>query len=122
MNYLIWIIARKKIMSATTDSEMSVKYDMDNKPGISNLINIYVSLTNKSIEEVENEFIGKNYGEFKRCVADVVVKFLSDIQLKYKEYINSNIIDEILDNGKNKTIKEAELKYNIVKEKVGLVR
>ena len=115
-------VARKKIMSATTDSEMSVKYDMDNKPGISNLINIYVSLTNKSIEEVENEFIGKNYGEFKRCVADVVVKFLSDIQLKYKEYINSNIIDEILDNGKNKTIKEAELKYNIVKEKVGLVR
>ena len=114
--------ARKKIMSATTDSEMSVKYDMDNKPGISNLINIYVSLTNKSIEEVENEFIGKNYGEFKRCVADVVVKFLSDIQLKYKEYINSNIIDEILDNGKNKTIKEAELKYNIVKEKIGLVR
>ena len=115
-------VARKKIMSATTDSEMSVKYDMDNKPGISNLINIYVSLTNKSIEEVENEFIGKNYGEFKRCVADVVVNFLSDIQLKYKEYINSNIIDEILDNGKNKTIKEAELKYNIVKEKVGLVR
>ena len=115
-------VARKKIMSATTDSEMSIKFDMENKPGISNLINIYVSLTNKTIEEVENEFKGKNYGEFKKAVADVVVSFLSDIQKKYIEYMNSNIIDEILDKGKEKVLKEAELKYNLVKEKIGLVR
>lgn len=115
-------VARKKIMSATTDSEMSIKFDMDNKPGISNLINIYVSLTNKTISEVESEFIGKNYGEFKRCVADVVVEFLKEIQEKYNYYINSTIIDEILDNGKNITVKEAEIKYNLVKERIGLVR
>ena len=58
-------VIRKKIMGATTDSEMVVKYDVSNKPGISNLINIYASLTGKNIEEVEEEFRGKNYGEFK---------------------------------------------------------
>ena len=59
-------LIRKKIMSATTDSDMTIKYDKETKPGISNLINIYVSLTGKSIEEVETEFAGKNYGEFKK--------------------------------------------------------
>ena len=63
-------------MRATTDSDMLVKYDEENKPGISNLINIYSSLTGKSHDEVESLFEGKNYGEFKRCVADVVCEFL----------------------------------------------
>ena len=115
-------VARKKIMGATTDSEMVVKYDEENKPGISNLINIYASFTNKSIKEVEEEFAGKNYGEFKKCVADVVVAFLKDVQEKYNYYLNSNVIDEILDKGRDKTIKEAKEKYDLVKEKVGLVR
>ena len=115
-------VARKKIMSATTDSECVIKYDMDNKPGISNLINIYVSLTNKTIEDVENEFMGKNYGEFKKCVADVVVDFLRDIQEKYNSYISSTIIDEILDNGKNITVNEAKVKYDLVKDRIGLTR
>ena len=114
--------ARKKIMGATTDSEMIVKYDMVNKPGISNLINIYSSLTGKTIEEVENIFSGKNYGEFKKCVADEVETLLTNIQEKYKEYINSNLIDEVLDKGRNKTVKEAEKKYNEIKDKVGFKR
>lgn len=114
--------ARKKIMGATTDSEMLIKYDVENKPGISNLINIYVSLTGKTIKEVENEFEGKNYGEFKRQVADEVEKLLTDIQEKYKEYINNDIIDKILNDGREKVIKEAEKKYNEVKVKVGFTR
>ena len=115
-------VARKKIMSATTDSEMVIKYDPENKPGISNLINIYVSLTNKTIESVEEEFTGKNYGEFKRCVADEVEKLLTSVQDAYNEYINSDIINEILDKGRNKVLVEAEKKYNEVKEKVGFTR
>ncbi len=114
--------ARKKIMGATTDSEMIVKYDVVNKPGISNLINIYSSLTGKTIEEVENIFSGKNYGEFKKCVADEVEILLTNIQEKYKEYINSNLIDEVLDKGREKTVKEAEKKYNEVRDKVGFKR
>ena len=65
---------RKKIMSATTDSDMLVKYDKENKPGISNLISIYSALKNISIEEVEEEFKDSNYGNFKRAVADIVVE------------------------------------------------
>jgi len=115
-------VARKKIMGATTDSEMIVKYDPENKPGISNLINIYISLTNKTIEEVEKEFEGKNYGEFKRCVADEVEKLLTSVQEKYDEYFNSKMLDEILDRGREKVLKEAEKKYKEVKEKIGFVR
>ena len=112
-------VIRKKIMGATTDSEMVVKYDVSNKPGISNLINIYASLTGKSIEEVEEEFRGKNYGEFKRCVSDKVVDLISHIQDEYNKYINSDIIDEILDDGARKTIAYAKEKYELVEKKIG---
>ena len=112
-------VIRKKIMGATTDSEMVVKYDVSNKPGISNLINIYASLTGKSIEEVEEEFRGKNYGEFKRCVSDKVVDLISHIQDDYNKYINSDIIDEILDDGARKTIAYAKEKYELVEKKIG---
>lgn len=113
---------RKKIMSATTDSEMIIKYDPINKPGISNLINIYTSLNGKSIKEVEKEFEGKNYGEFKKCVADVVVERILEIQNKYKEIISSNEIDRILDEGRDITRKIAKEKLEDMKNKIGLGR
>ncbi len=112
-------VIRKKIMRATTDSEMSVKYDPENKPGISNLITIYASVSNKTIKEVEQEFIDSNYGTFKKVVADAVVKEVSRIQSKYNEYINSDIIDKILDEGKKKSRIFAKAKYEAVKNKVG---
>lgn len=115
-------VARKKIMSATTDSEMSIHYDPDNKPGISNLINIYVSLTDKTIEEVEKEFIDSNYGTFKKAVADEVEKFLVDIQNKYNKLLDSKELDIILDEGRDKTIEIAKRKYLEAKEKMGFHR
>lgn len=115
-------ITRKKIMSATTDSEMRVKFDPENKPGISNLIHIYSSVTNKSYKEIETEFDGKNYGEFKKCVADEVIKVIEEIQNKYNEIINSDILDKILDEGINKTRKIAKEKYELMKHKMGLER
>jgi tryptophanyl-tRNA synthetase len=114
--------ARKKIMSATTDSEMIVKYDPENKPGISNLLNIYCSLTNTTIEDAEIKFNGYNYGSFKKEVADVVVEFLRDIQSKYNEIINSEELDRILDEGKKKTTELARNKYEEMKKKIGLYR
>lgn len=112
-------VIRKKIMRATTDSEMSVKYDEENKPGISNLINIYSALTNKDIKEVEEEFKESNYGTFKKSVADVVVEHIAKIQEKYNEYLNSDIIDVILEEGKKKTKIYAKAKYDAVKNKIG---
>ncbi|MGM9879029.1 MAG: tryptophan--tRNA ligase [Bacilli bacterium] len=113
---------RKKIKSATTDSEMSVKFDMENKPGISNLINIYSALTLKSVKEIEDEFKTSNYGNFKEKVADVVCDEVSKIQARYRELIKSDELDKILDRGISKTREIARVKYELVKEKVGLGR
>ncbi len=114
--------ARKKIMSATTDSEMIIKYDPVNKPGISNLINIYRSLTNKSIKEVEEEFIDSNYGTFKTKVADEVVSLLTNIQSKYNEILNSDYLDEILDEGAKISIEITKKYYEKMKKLIGLGR
>lgn len=115
-------VIRKKIMGATTDSEMKIKFDPINKPGISNLMNIYSALTNKNMEEIEKLFDGKNYGEFKKEVADVVVKEIEQIQKKYNEIINSNELDQILNDGIEYTRREAKEKYNIMKTKMGFRR
>lgn len=113
---------RKKIMSATTDSDTKVIYDKENKPGISNLINIYASLSNLSIKEVEDKFKDYNYGNFKKEVADLVVEELTKIQDKYNNIINSDELNKILDEGRNKTSQIAKEKYELLKSKIGLGR
>lgn len=114
---------RKKIMSATTDSGCDVKFDVENKPGISNLINIVVALTGKTIQEVEEEFSGKNYGEFKKYVADIVVNEVTNIQEKYNELINNKeVLDKILDDGVKITREIAKNKFNTMKSKMGLYK
>ncbi len=115
-------VIRKKIMGATTDSDTLIKFDPINKPGISNLINIYASLSNKKIEEVENLFINKKYGELKKEVADLVIEELTKIQTKYYELINSEELDKILDDGIEFTRKIAKEKYELMKNKMGLHR
>ena len=115
-------VIRKKIMSATTDSEMSIKYDPENKPGISNLINIYSSLKNISIEETEKEFKDANYGSFKKAVADIVVECVEDIQKKYEYYLNSTEIDDILNSGVARTREIAKAKYDLVKKRINIGR
>ena len=113
---------RKKIMSAVTDSENKIYYDKENKPGISNLIVIYATLSNLSIEDVENKFKNNNYKKKKKSVADLVVETLMTIQEKYYKILNSDIINKILDEGKYKTEKIAHKKYNEVLKCVGLGR
>lgn len=114
--------ARKKIMKATTDSDNIIKYDMENKTGISNLLNIVSSLTDESIESLEEKFIDVGYGEFKKCVADVVSNFLEDIQSKYETIINSEELDKILDKGIEVSRKLAKDKYELIKSKLGVER
>ena len=113
---------RKKIMSATTDSEMRIVYDKENKPGISNLMNIYSEITEMSLEEIEEKFKNSNYGEFKKEVADVVVKEILKIQEKYNQILESSELDRILDEGREKTMEIAQKKYEIMKKKIGLGR
>lgn len=85
-----------------TDSEGIIKFDKDNKPGISNLLTIYSILTNKPIAEIEEKYEGKGYGEFKADLAQVVINTLTPIQQKYYELMESSELDEILDQGAEK--------------------
>lgn len=113
---------RKKIMSATTDSESIVKYDELNKPGISNLMNIYSGLTDVSISDIENKFENSNYGEFKKEVADTVVNFLKDIQSNYEYLIKKQELDKLLDENAKKVNDMARLKYEDMRKKMGVYR
>lgn len=86
---------RRKFKRAVTDSETSVKYDRDSKPGVSNLLTIYCAATGKTIEEAENEFEGKGYGVLKPAVADAVIALTEPVRaesrrlLKDKAYLES---------------------------------
>ena len=112
---------RKKIMSATTDSFNKVDFN-ETQPGISNLINIYASLSNQSVLDVVSKYKDYNYGNFKKEVADLVVDVILNIQNKYKEYLNSNLINEILDKGLDHTSSIAKKKYEDMKSKIGILR
>lgn len=115
-------VIRKKISSAVTDSEGSIIYDPVNKPGVSNLLTIMACCSGKSIEELVAEYNGRGYGEFKKAVADSVVNVLKPIQEKYKEYINSPYIDEVLNQGREKASYFAAKMVSKVKRKMGLGR
>lgn len=112
----------KKIMRATTDSDNTIKYDPENKPGISNLLNIAASLSNIPIETIEKEFEGKGYGEFKKYVATLTSSHISMIQEKYNQLINSDVLDDILDEGIKKSKILADEKFQLMKERLGIIR
>lgn len=92
----------KKIKSATTDSDQSIHYDKENKPGISNLMSIYSLCSGKSLDEIQAYYERRGYGEFKADVAELVVETLRPIQKRYNELIQSEELDNILDQGAEK--------------------
>jgi len=112
----------KKIMSATTDSGKEVKYNITKKPGISNLLTIYSLLTGKTTQALEKEFAGKNYGEFKKALAEVVVNYLEPFRRKQKELLTREVyVQEILKQGASKASTIAKATMQEVKEKMGLL-
>lgn len=113
---------RKKINSAVTDSIGKVNYDPENQPGVTNLINIYMSLSGKSKEEIVEEFADANYGTFKKAVGDLVAETFEKIQTRYNELINSDELDKILEDGKERSRAIAKKKYELMKQKIGLRR
>jgi tryptophanyl-tRNA synthetase len=112
----------KKIKSAVTDSEGIVKFDIENKPGISNLLSIYSIFDGKSIPEIEEMYSGKGYGDFKADLADIVVNALAPIQGKYFELVNSSELDAILDEGAAKANKAANKMLKKMENAMGLGR
>jgi len=78
----------KKIKSATTDAGREITFDEKEKPGISNLLTIHAALSGKSVADLENEFAGKGYGDFKAAVAEVVVEYLRPIRSRALELLD----------------------------------
>ncbi|MDD6037124.1 MAG: tryptophan--tRNA ligase [Lachnospiraceae bacterium] len=109
----------RKFKRAVTDSDSEVRYSED-KPGISNLIDIYRATTGKSIEEVEKEFDGKGYGEFKLAVGESVVDVLKPLQERVAELSKDKAyIDSIIKNNAERANYVATKTLRKVQKKVG---
>lgn len=111
----------KKFKKSVTDSDNIIKYKNKNT-GIDNLINIYSSVTNKQIVDIEKEFENSGYGKFKLAVAEEVIKILSKIQEKYKYYIsNKDYLEQNYKQAAQKACEISEKTLKKVKEVIGFL-
>ncbi|MDR2600517.1 MAG: tryptophan--tRNA ligase [Oscillospiraceae bacterium] len=107
---------------AVTDSETCVRYDVDNKPGISNLMQIYSVCTGKGFEEIEKEFDGKGYGDFKLRVGEAVVELLQPIREEATKLLaDKAYLENIFKNGAEKASYVANKTLRKVYKKVGFI-
>lgn len=113
-------VSKKKILSAVTDSDSHVKFDPENKPGISNLLEIYSIISGKTIEELETMYEGKGYGDFKKDLAEVVGNELQRIQDRYNEILDGDYLDNVLEAGAEKARRIARKKLAKVERKIGI--
>ena len=114
-------VIMKKIKSAVTDSEAEVAC-REGKDGVNNLMTIYSCCTGKSFPEIENEFAGKGYGDFKTAVGEAVVAELEPIQAKYKQIINEKAyLAECMKNGAEAATRISQRTLDKVMKKVGFI-
>lgn len=111
---------KKSIMKATTDSDGIVKFDAENKPGISNLLNIYSALSEKTVAELETMYEGKGYGDFKKDLVEVTIDALAPIKQRYQEIRESKELIEILNDGAQKADAIAQETMKRVRKNFGL--
>lgn len=111
----------KKVMSAVTDTGKEIKYN-SKKPGISNLLTIYSLFSEKSIKDLEKEFEGKGYAEFKKSLVDLLIRKLEPFRNKKKELLGrENYIQEILSQGAKRARVIAQSMMEDVRSKMGLI-
>ena len=110
----------RKFKRAVTDSEASIRYDVENKPGVSNLIEIYGAVTGKSFAEVEKEFEGKGYGDFKLAVGEAFADMLTPLQNRFDELSKDKAyIDGVIKENAEKANYFAQKTLRKVQKKVG---
>jgi tryptophanyl-tRNA synthetase len=112
---------RKKIMSAVTDSEPTVRYDRAEKPGISNLLEIMSACTGRSIDDLAAEYRDGGYGVFKEAVAEAVIAELAPIRAAY-EHLDDDDVARILQRGALDARTKAEAYQQQVRDATGLHR
>jgi len=112
---------KKKIGASTTDSGKEIKFNPNEKPGISNLLTIYSLFSNKSIKDLEKEFQGQNYQTFKQALSKLLIEKLEPLRSKKSELEkNPKILEEILNNGSHSARELAKKTMENVKKSMGL--
>lgn len=111
---------KKSIMRATTDSEGSIRFDPENKPGVSNLLNIYSVFSGLEIADIEKKYEGCGYGDFKKDLVEVTVDALTPIKARFDEIRQSQELINILKDGAERANAIAEKTMKRVKDNFGL--
>jgi tryptophanyl-tRNA synthetase len=115
-------IIMNKIKRAVTDTGKEVAYN-ETRPGISNLITIYSSLTGKSFDEIKEEYEGKGYADFKSDLGEIVVEYLKPVQTRYTELMkNRDYINQSLKSGAERAGRIAYRTLSKVQKKIGLIQ
>ncbi|HSE09813.1 MAG TPA: tryptophan--tRNA ligase [Nocardioidaceae bacterium] len=112
----------KKIRSAVTDSGTEIRFDAEKKPGISNLLTIYSALTGRSVEDLENEYDGRGYGDLKKDLSEIVVDFVTPFRDRTLDLLDDEAeLDAVLWRGAEKASEVAERTLADVYDRVGFV-
>jgi tryptophanyl-tRNA synthetase len=115
-------ISAKKIRSAVTDSDTVVRFDETEKPGVSNLLTIYSALTGRSVDDLERQYAGRGYGDFKGDLAEVVVEFVTPFRTRTLELLDDRAeLDAVLAQGASRAREVASRTLADVYERVGFL-
>jgi len=115
-------VVSKKFKRAITDSGKEIYFD-ESKPGISNLLTIYSTITDKSIKQLEKEYQKQSYNKFKSDLAETVIEFLRPIQQRFQKLRNDETqLNAILKNGAKRANKRAQLVLDKVFEAIGFIK
>ncbi|MBN9210136.1 MAG: tryptophan--tRNA ligase [Microbacterium sp.] len=116
-------VSAKKIMRAVTDSEGAVRFDREEKPGVSNLLVIYSALTGREIASIEDEYAGRGYGDFKKGLAEVVVAEFEPVRARALELLDDPAeLDRVLAQNAERAASVAEKTLADVYDRIGLLR
>ncbi len=112
----------KKIKGSVTDTDTEIRFDAENKPGVSNLLGIYSAVSGKSIKDLEAAFAGKGYGDLKTEVADAVIAVIEPIRQRATELLeNTDELDSLFASGSARANELAEATLASVYDKIGLI-
>ncbi len=115
-------VSAKKIRSAVTDAEREIRYDPERKPGVSNLLTIYASLTDRKVSELETEYAGRGYGDLKKDLAEVVADFTAPLAARVRSYLDDPAeLDRVLAAGAERAREVASVTLKAVYDRVGFL-
>ncbi len=113
-------VSAKKIRSAVTDSDTEIRYDVEAKPGISNLLTIYSALTDRTVQDIEDSYAGRGYGDLKKDLAELVVEFVTPFRDRTLELLeDQDHLMGILESGRRRASEIAEATLRDVFQRVG---